>query len=334
MADGQFSEKPTPRRPALTETAITAKVAFGPVPGRQTEPEAIDLIKELLRSPVVQREVNALMDLPVALPEQLTCELLPSATPTEARRLGSPLAHACREGTTRPWIQIIARIFSWFAMIGGCLGTSCLCFSIITDLAGVSSSPVVWGFLCVHFVGTCAYVYIAIFHRFKSPQSCWFCPRGIIWQTHNDIDWRSWDQVDEFYVRPYARRPAFGLRLDGELAWFVLSNRETARQRTNAVEALASQAKVPTTLQYVAEGQIIQFGVWQLNRFVIRSQRSELPWKQVAEVIVSEAEFIIRDRSGAELAIAIEQVPFPGLFLALARAMHAYWSDVRQSREG
>jgi hypothetical protein len=151
--------------------------------------------------------------------------------------------------------------------------------------------------------------------------------------TGAKIEWRPWDDVHEIYFCLHAWRPAIGLRIDDQIGWFTLRNPESISERASAVEAVATAAKLPTFLDHVAAGNTVRFGSWEIDRFSLRTPDNEIHWKHSAEIEVGDYEITIRDHNGRQITFSIEQMPFPGLFVTLSRALIGYWRESSANRQ-
>jgi succinate dehydrogenase/fumarate reductase cytochrome b subunit len=340
MPDESFSSRPMRSESAADKTGITVNPVFGPLPSPiGAVPKITDT--DLLRSPAMRHEVNALMDEPSSMPDQLTCELFPPETPLEARRLGSPLAFAKRN-RLHVVFRVLIRIIGWIILINASILS---CFSIIGFLSGLTGFgevrfaskslilTVAAGMMVAAAFNIFLGIRLAIIRKFARARSCWFSPGGVVWLTGNKIEWSTWEQLPAVYFREHPRRPALGLPIENEINWFPFRGNAEALLLPGYLERRASAERMPSTLQAVVEGQIIQFGEWRLSQFTIQLSGTEFLWKQVAEVINEEKVIVIQDRAGRCMRLAVENIPFPSLFFSLARGLHSHWNAVRKNLE-
>ena len=159
-------------------------------------------------------------------------------------------------------------------------------------------------------------------------EMCWFCPRGMIWMTEGVFDWYTWEEVRELYCHPYAVRPAIGIRFDDNLSMISFRHDSTSCLVVRYIEKRASAACAAMFIRQIAEQRTVRFGEWRLSGWVLRSLDVEISWRDVTHIQVGDHELQISCRGGKDIAIVLDDVPFPSLFTALVQGI---WGHVRES---
>jgi hypothetical protein len=321
MSDGRFSSKPIrsgqTRDKSWQATDFTADSRL-----------LTDAARAFVQSNLVQHEINALMEYP--FPEaaaSLTCAPLHKAAPAGARELGRPLASAV---LVQEYLigLLFLRVCGWIFMLFGAL---CLLGALIFAIQVAfnenirEKDPLAAVVLVVLGIGISgAGAWFGVFRGRVIDEMCWFCPRGMIWRIGAVFDWYTWEEVRELYCRLETHRPAIGIRLESNLSFISFSNTPASRLQLDYLESRASAACAPIVLQQIAEGSSVRFGDWRLSRTALRDADTEIDWHDVSEVRVRDRELHICRRGERDITISLEEVPFPKLFTALTRGIHAY----------
>jgi len=320
MSDGRFSSKPIrsglPREKADTE--FTADPRY-----------LNDDARAFLQSNLMRDEINAIAD--HALPEILaTVKSAPlhKSTPAAARDLGRPLASAV---LVQEYLigLIFLRVCGWiFIFFGGLFLVGAVVMAIQgvfrPNPAGESLIGPAFGIAFFGFLIGGAGAWFGFFRGRVIEEMCWFCPRGMIWMSGAYFDWYTWDEVREIYSHLLTARPAIGIRLESNLSVISFSNTPASRRLVDYIEHQASAACAQIVLEQIAEGRSVRFGDCRLSRSAFRDADTEIAWQNILDLQVNERELRIRRLDGSDVAVSLDEIPFPRMFVALARGIHAY----------
>ncbi|MBM3997609.1 MAG: hypothetical protein FJ303_26195 [Planctomycetes bacterium] len=318
MSDGQFSTKPMRSGPPGEVVRTAGEYSEKPV-------LSADAVQTFLQSRAVQRELNALAAQPNANVGEFDCAPLDSRTPREALRLGEPLASAA---LVQEYLigLIFLRFWGWvFIVIGSILALGALA-SLPGFFLGRGDAPLV-GMLAAGGIGAGIAgvgAWFGIFRGRVVTERCWFCPRGMIWMDEGKFDWYRWEDVPELFCDLQSERSAIGISFGENVSWITFSDSAGTREVVDHIERLASAACLKSVLQLLAEGKAIRFGSWRLSQSSIRSPEQEILWINVVDIELTQRDIEIVKRDNTTMTIPLEEVPFPSLFLALARACFAY----------
>jgi hypothetical protein len=173
-------------------------------------------------------------------------------------------------------------------------------------------------------------LWFGVLRRRVVNERCWFCPRGMVWMTNGVFDWYRWEQVPEVYRRLDAARPAIGIRFDRDISWISFNNTAASRLMVNNIETRASAAWTETTLQMLADDRGVPFGAWRVRDGSIQYLSERVAWTEVVDLEEQDRAFLIHHREKRQLAFSLDEVPYPSLFVTLARAMWAYSREHRR----
>lgn len=317
MSDGRFSSKPIrsgrPRDFARGE--FSAEVL--PTP---------DAARAFLDSPAVRRELDAVLDQPFPNVGELQCAPLPKKTPLPALDLGRPITSAVLDQEYLIGL-IFLRVCGWIFLAFGILFLIVnlgMVIEVLLDGRDLGDRVGAVALLFVFGAGIAgAGLWFGILRGRVINQMCWFCPHGMIWLTGQMFEWYEWSEVPEVYCTLDAARPAIGLRFAGDISWITFGNTPASRLIVPYLENRASAAWIRPTLQAIADGRAIRFGVWRLRRSAIGDDAKEIEWRDVTDIERGRGELVFHHRGGRPLAIGLDEVPFPSMFIAIARSLLA-----------
>ena len=289
---------------------------------------APDSARAFLSLPAVQREMRGVVDEPFPEVGQLQCAPFPKNTPPPALDLGRPITSAV---LVQEYLigLVFLRVCGWlFMAVGGLMflwsSAAAVSTFAIPNAARMPDNAML-GIAVSWFLGLGvggAGAWFGIFRGRVVTQMCWFCPRGMVWRTDSVFEWYGWEEVPEVYCMMHAPRPAIGLRFTGDISWISFSSTNTSRLMVPYLENRASAAWIRPTLQSIAEGRTIRFGDWHLRKSAVGEGSSEFDWRDVIDIKRSNRELTIHHRDGKEMIVFLDEVPFPSMFLAIARALH------------
>jgi len=325
MSDGRFSSKPIR---SAKGSEYSASASFGKGDYSTEVDVSADAVRAFLASPAVQREVDRLMDEPFPAVGSLACAPFHKNTPERAMDLGRRIASAVLAQEYLIGL-VFLRAAGWFFLACGGLilvaGVGGVVESFFRPQGQLVREPFA-PFLIVFAIGLGVMGAGAWFGYFRGRvinEMCWFCPRGMVWMSENLFDWYSWEDVPEVFCRLQAPRPAVGVRFDGATCWISFSNTHASRQIVQYIENRASAASVHETLKSIAHGRTVHFGDFSLSRSAI----DRVDWRNVIAIDVDDRELVIHRHGGGEVAIHLDEIPYPSLFIAAARATHSYVRD-------
>jgi hypothetical protein len=320
MSDGQFSSKPL--RSDRLRTFASSAGEFSTEAHLST-----DVAQDFLQTPAVSREIDELRDPRHPEVAHFRVSPLHKRTPEAARELGRPLASAT---LVQEYLigLIFLRVAGWIFMVFGLLFMLFSCAVLIAMLPGgpgpqdpPAAIAVIGAIgLLIGAIGA----WFGIFRGRVINEMCWFCPRGMIWMTEGVFDWYAWEDVPQVFCDTHAVRPAIGISLGRNVSWVSYSNTTESRAMVDYIEKRASAACLDKILPMLAEGKSIRFGRWRLSRFSMHTEDVELAWRDMVEAERTENDFVVRTRDQRSVVVPLEDVPFPSLFAALARACLAY----------
>jgi hypothetical protein len=315
MSDGRFSSRPMrsasgPHLPWSTTAVSAEKPAASPA-------------RDLLGSPAVQREVQALVEQEFPDVGALKCAPFPRHTPAGALAMGHPLASAV---LVQEYLigLLFLRICGWVFMAFGAL-ILLTAVIVLIDSANRGMLRILPLGLGIGGVG----LWFGVLRGRVVNERCWFCPRGMVWMTNGVFDWYRWEQVPEVYRKLDAARPAIGIRFDRDISWVSFNNTPASRLMVDYIENRASAAWTDTTLQMLADDRGVPFGAWRVRDGSIQSLDERVPWTEVVDLEQQERAFVIHHGQNRQWAIALDEIPYPSLFVTLARAM---WASSREHR--
>jgi hypothetical protein len=320
MSDGQFSSKPI-RSGHKTDLTAGYPSGAGPLSADQT--------RAFLESRAVRREVDALLDETYIGANRDACAPLPNRLPRAAEEMGQPIASAV---LVQEYLigLIFLRVAGWIFLAFGALiliGAVIVFFEFLRN-PNQQGGPPPWAFVIMAGVGLAiggAGAWFGYFRGRVITERCWLCTHGVIWMTNSVFDWYSWADVPEVYCDTHAPRPAVGIRFDRNLSWISFSNTQVSHRMVQLIENRASAARMPAVLKRLAEGATISFGDARLNRQWMAHKRDRFDWNQVAAVQVEDQHLVLLGPGNRELAsFPLEEIAFPSLFAALARAILAH----------
>jgi hypothetical protein len=326
MSDGRFSSKPIR---SAKRSEYTANASFGQGEYSAEANISADAVRAFLASPAVQREADRLMDELFPAVASLACAPFPKNTPEHALDLGRRIASAVLAQEYLIGL-VFLRAAGWLFLVVGSLllmvgvgGLVVMFFEPQRPNVGGNERLGMIGCFVFGMGVTGAGLWFGYFRGRVINEMCWFCPRGMVWMSENHFDSYSWDEVPEVFCRLQAPRPAAGIRFDGDTCWISFSNTHESRLIVQYIENRASAASARETLKSIAEGRTIHFGDWSLSRSAI----DRVDWRDVIAIDVDDRELVIHRRDRDEVAIHLDAIPYPSLFIAAARAAHAYARD-------
>lgn len=315
MSDGQFSSKPirSGRRSDFARGEFSSEAMSSP-----------DAAKAFLMAPAVRREVNALLEQPFPQVGELGCAPFPRKAPHGVYDFGRPIASAV---LVQEYLigLVFLRVCGWFfLLIGGLmlLGALAMVGTMADGPPGQGGGFLIFAGLGLGVGG--AGLWFGILRGRVVNEMCWFCPHGMVWMTESIFEWYGWEEVPEVYCTLLGMRPAVGLRFDGAVSWISFSNTRHSRLIVDYIENRASAAWIEATLQAIAEGKAIAFGRWRLRKSAIEGTGKEIEWRNVLEIERSDRDLVIHRTDRGHMVIPLDEIPFPSMFTALARAMYAY----------
>lgn len=323
MSDGRFSSKPL-RSPRSHESAWAA--------GEFTsDPRLLsEAARAFAESAVLLRELKAI-DEPLP-PVGVYVAPLHRNVPAGTKALGPPLASAV---LVQEYLigLVFLRVCGWIFLLFGAL---MILGSFIMMIVSTGGGPragdnffaaVLTGAMGLGVGG--AGVWFGILRGRVITEMCWFCPRGMIWMTENVFDWYTWEEVQQVHCRMKSDRPSIGIRFDENLSFITFSRSHESLSMVAHIEKCASSACAAAAVQLIGDGSSVRFGEWRLSLGTLRGDGEDFAWRDIADVRVHSREIIIRLQNGDEIAIAFDEVPFPSLFAALVRGIHAFASSRR-----
>ncbi len=225
---------------------------------------------------------------------------------------------------------VFLRVCGWLFMI---LGGLILLGGVIAAIAAVSE-PLrprprndAFALIAVTIIGGAiggAGAWFGYFRGRVINQMCWFCPHGMVWMTEKVFEWYAWAEVHEVYCKLCPARPAVGISMGGPIAWISFSNTATSRRIVPYFENRAAAANIEKALHAIAEGRTIRFGEWRVRKSAIQGIAEEIAWRNVFEIERNDRDLLIRHEEHSALTIPLDEIPFPSMFTALARALHAH----------
>ncbi|MBI3822894.1 MAG: hypothetical protein HY289_09500 [Planctomycetes bacterium] len=316
MSDGRFSAKPLRSEQSRT-FARGGEYSDKPI-------VSADTTRGFLQSAAVQREVDALNDQPFHAIGRYDCAPLHRGTPEPARDLGEPLASAT---LVQEYLigLLFLRVAGWAFMFFGVMIFLWSAVGFFATIANHGFQEAIGMTIGAAFgVGiACVGAWFGIFRGRVITEMCWFCPHGMIWMTDGVFEWYKWDEVSEVLCAPHAERPAIGISFGANVSWISFSHEQSSRLMVEYLEKLASAACLPIVLQQIAEGRTVRFGEWRLSRTWISNADAEVHWHDVLDVERTRRHIEIRPKQAGKMTVHLDEVPFPSLFTALARACFA-----------
>jgi hypothetical protein len=321
MSDGRFSSKPirAAQRRDFARGEFSAEAMTSP-----------DAARALLMSPAVRREVNALQEEPFPEVGELKCAPFPRNTQTAAMELGRPIASAVLAQEYLIGL-VFLRICGWlFILVGGLLLLAGV-FGVVNVLSAPPREKMpanaILGLVSGLVIGMLvmgAGSWFGIYRGRIINQMCWFCPNGMVWRTESVFEWYGWEEVPEVYCKLSESRPAVGIGFGAPVSWISFSNTVASRRIVPYLENRASAANIERAMRGIAEGRSIRFGNWGLRKSGINRAAEEVDWRNVFEIERDDRDLVIRYGERNTLTIPLDEIPFPSMFTALARAMHAH----------
>jgi hypothetical protein len=282
----------------------------------------------------VQRPVQALVE--QAFPEagELRCAPFPRRAPAGAIDMGRPLASAV---LVQEYLigLIFLRVCGWvFLAFGGLILLSAV-MAVVSMIGDGPRQPPnmlgpMIGVLAMGLGIGGAGLWFGVLRGRVVNERCWFCPRGMVWMRNSVFDWYRWEQVPEVYRKlDEAARPAIGVRFDRDVSWISFNNTPASRLMVDYIESRASAAWTDTTLQMLADDRGVPFGAWRVRDGSIQGLGERVAWSEVADLEQQTRALVIHHGQQRQLAIALDEIPYPSLFVTLARAMWAYSREHR-----
>ena len=254
----------------------------------------------------------------------------PRNTPTAAIELGRPIASAVLAQEYLIGL-VFLRICGWlFILVGGLLllagvfGVVNVLFAPPGEKMPANAILGLVGGLVIGMLVMGAGAWFGIYRGRIINQMCWFCPHGMVWRTESVFEWYGWEEVHEVYCKLSPTRPAIGISVGGPIAWISFSNTVASRRILPYIETRAAAGNIEKALHAIADGRTIRFGEWRVRQSAIQGITEEIVWTSVSEVERNDRDLVIRHEVRSEVTIPLDEIPFPSMFTALARAMQAY----------
>ena len=209
-------------------------------------------------------------------------------------------------------------LFLWFAFFDMNQFQSPLSVLLTLALSGVILFPI--GYLCYQYFTD---------HLSTSGYRIWLFRHTIVVHSNGMAYFSPWRKVAEFLVRSSWLWIQFGIR-DGSgttRAWFTILNTQSNRRSVNTLEIAAACEKIADAIRELEMGRYVSFGRWWMGAYALVDRTEPILWQNIDAVKSDDESIELHSAKRGKIIIRRSEVPFPSLFVALARGLIAHWSD-------
>ncbi|MSU77265.1 MAG: hypothetical protein EXS16_04120 [Gemmataceae bacterium] len=162
----------------------------------------------------------------------------------------------------------------------------------------------------------------------------WFVRNGIVWHFNDTAYFLPWNGFELLSKRHYFHID-LGLLLPfgNERTWFWVFNTPANRNAVASIEVIASAARLPQAIHYLACGRALVFGKWSISATEFMPWADPMKWDDIEGIEKSGNTIILLRRGQGNVKINVSALPFPSLYLALTRGLIAYWKSQSSNHE-
>ena len=329
MSDA-FSREPMPARTKPPETGFSEDIL---IPSHRRDDNAGELpFEAVMKSPSVTTETEALLERVATSNEIASTITLPADVIARVGDHGKALL------LTR--IVYEWRFVGWFLKALGSFMLLLAAFMLVMSIIflivegriqeKVEDESIFVTIIMFVFAGGFGYGgFWFVFHR-RAPSALrvWFVRHGIVWHFNDFAYFLGWNGLDFLCVR-HVLHIDIGLLFPfgNERTWFWMFNTTANRNAVASIEVTASAAKLPQAIHDLACGRTVVLNKWSISATEFMPWADPVRWDEIEGIDENGNSIIVRRKRNGNMKINIADLPFPSLFVALARGLHAYWKS-------